>query len=157
MITKMKKYRSKIKSVEAIQFLGDNLGEVSQFIGISKEEIFHNDLSQKKSPKCINANTGFCIPTQDGLKRVMPNDYITKDEKMELDSYSDEEFASLFEVEASHVFSTKEQLQEKLSELRYAYEQVHSDIEWAGLTESYRKASAVYREIEDIEKLINSL
>lgn len=51
----------------------------------------------------------------------------------------------------------KKQLQEQLSNLRYAYSELHDDIEWAELTESYEKASVVYQEIESLEKLINNL
>lgn len=51
----------------------------------------------------------------------------------------------------------KEQLEEQLSNLKYAYNELHDDIEWAGLTESYKKASTLYQEIEKLEKLINSL
>lgn len=51
----------------------------------------------------------------------------------------------------------KKQLQKQLSNLRWIYDKLHKDIEWAELTESYKKASAVYREIEKLEKLINNL
>lgn len=42
----------------------------------------------------------------------------------------------------------KKQLEEQLPNLRYAYNKLHDDVEWAGLTESYEEASTVYREIE---------
>ncbi len=51
----------------------------------------------------------------------------------------------------------KQKLEEQLSELRCAYNELHKDIEWAGLTESYGKASAVYRAIEALEVTINGL
>lgn len=51
----------------------------------------------------------------------------------------------------------KKKLEEQLSELRCAYNELHKDIEWAGLTESYGNASAVYRAIEALEITINSL
>lgn len=52
---------------------------------------------------------------------------------------------------------TKKQLQDEISELRSVYNELHNDIEWAGLTESYEKASAVYRSIENLESIINKL
>lgn len=51
----------------------------------------------------------------------------------------------------------KKQLEEQLSNLRCAYNDLHDDIEWAELTESYGKASTVYLEMEKLEKIINSL
>lgn len=51
----------------------------------------------------------------------------------------------------------KKQLHEQLSNLRYAYCEVHDAIEWAELTETYEKASAVYREIEKLEGIVSAI
>lgn len=51
----------------------------------------------------------------------------------------------------------KKQLQEQLSNLQYAYSEVHDAIEWAELTETYEKASAVYREIEKLEGIVSAI
>ena len=51
----------------------------------------------------------------------------------------------------------KEQLKARLSSLKFAYSELHDDIEWAELTESYKKASIVFLEIEKLGKLINGL
>ncbi|WP_320888933.1 hypothetical protein [Bacteroides sp.] len=45
----------------------------------------------------------------------------------------------------------KKQLEEQLSNLRCAYNELHDELEWAGLTESYEKTSTMYREIEKLE------
>lgn len=51
----------------------------------------------------------------------------------------------------------KKQLHEQLSNLLYAYSEVHDAIEWAELTETYEKASAVYREIEKLESIVSAI
>lgn len=51
----------------------------------------------------------------------------------------------------------KKQLHEQLSNLQYAYSEVHDAIEWAELTETYEKASAVYREIEKLEGIVSAI
>lgn len=44
-----------------------------------------------------------------------------------------------------------------MSNLLYAYSEVHDAIEWAELTETYEKASAVYREIEKLESIVSTI
>lgn len=51
----------------------------------------------------------------------------------------------------------KEELKEQVSDLRIQFHELHEDIEWAGLTESYSKVSAVFRSIEILERNINEL
>lgn len=51
----------------------------------------------------------------------------------------------------------KKQLHEQLSNLRYAYCEIHDAIEWAELTETYEKASAVYWEIEKLEGIVSAI
>ena len=145
----MKKYKCRSKVIEAIQYSGDNLDEVSRFIGISKEALPRRE----GKPELIIPDFSFYIPTKNDIKLVTPGDYITKDSNLELDSYSSEDFVLSFEEDTNHVSMLKEQL----SNLSYAYSEVHDTIEWAGLTESYDKASAVYREIEKLESIVNSL
>ena len=145
----MKKYKCRSKVIEAIQYSGDNLDEVSRFIGISKEALPRRE----GKPELIIPDFSFYIPTKNDIKLVTPGDYITKDSNLELDSYSSEDFVLSFEEDTNHVSMLKEQL----SNLSYAYSEVHDMIEWEGLTESYDKASAVYREIEKLESIVNSL
>lgn len=145
----MKKYKSRSKVIEAIQYSGDNLDEVSRFIGVSKEALPRRE----GKPELIIPDFSFYIPTKNDIKLVIPGDYITKDSNLDLDSYSSEDFVLSFEEDTNHVSMLKEQL----SNLSYAYSEVHDMIEWAGLTESYDKASAVYREIEKLESIVNSL
>lgn len=144
----MKKYKCRSKVIEAIQY-SDNLDEVSRFIGVSKEELPRRE----GKPELIIPDFSFYIPTKNDIKLVTPGDYITKDSNLELDSYSSKDFAHSFEEDTNHVSMLKEQL----SNLRYAYSEIHDVIEWAELTESYDKASAVYREIEKLESMVNSL
>lgn len=150
----MKKYRRKIKCIEAIRYSGSNLDEVCQFIGISKEDL----LQKEKLPFDIQTaytipNLGFYIPTKDNIKQVTPSNYITKDNNLELEVYSNEEFSSAFEEDMDLVTTLREQI----SNIRYAYNELHDDIEWAGLTESYGKASAVYRELEKLESIVTTI
>lgn len=146
----MKKYKCRSKVIEAIQYSGDNLDEVSRFIGISKEALPRRE----GKPELIIPDFSFYIPTKNDIKLVIPGDYITKDSNRELNSYSSKDFVHSFEPEdANHVSMLKEQL----SNLRYTYSEIHDVIEWAELTESYDKASAVYREIEKLESMVNSL
>lgn len=51
----------------------------------------------------------------------------------------------------------KEKLHELLDELRGCYDELHDDIEWAGMTDSYPKASAVYRAMERLARAIKDL
>lgn len=139
----MKKYKCRSKVIEAIQYSGDNLDEVSRFIGVSKEALPRRE----GKPELIIPDFSFYIPTKNDIKLVIPGDYITKDSNLELDSYSSEDFVLSFEEDTNHVSMLKEQL----SNLSYAYSEVHDMIEWAGLT------SAVYREIEKLESIVNSL
>lgn len=69
--------------------------------------------------------------------------------------YFDEHLAQKEEIKT--IQEARKQLQKRISELRSAYNELHNDIEWAGLTESYEKASAVYRSIENMESIINKL
>lgn len=48
-------------------------------------------------------------------------------------------------------------LREAVSELRSSFDDLHDDLEWAEMTESYPKASAVYRKIEYLEEIVNNL
>lgn len=51
----------------------------------------------------------------------------------------------------------KEELKEQISDLRSQFNELHQDIEWAELTESYSKASEVFRSIEILERTVNEL
>ena len=51
----------------------------------------------------------------------------------------------------------KEKLSLAISELRADFNEVHNDLEWGGLEDTYPKASQVYRDIEQIEELIKQL
>lgn len=51
----------------------------------------------------------------------------------------------------------KQELQDGLSELRSLFDDLHKTLEWAGLTESYDAASAVYRKIEGLEDIVKRM
>lgn len=53
--------------------------------------------------------------------------------------------------------SLRQELQRGLSELRNCFDELHKDLEWAGLTESYNAASAVYRKIEGLEDIVKRM
>ena len=54
-------------------------------------------------------------------------------------------------------YSLRQELQRELSELRNRFDELHKDLEWAGITECYPKASAVYRKIERLEEIIRKI
>jgi len=72
-------------------------------------------------------------------------------------TYSISKLKSIFDPGQTEVTDLKKQLQEKLSGLRYSFNEVNSALEWSGLEETYPLASRVFREIEELEKLINSI
>lgn len=51
----------------------------------------------------------------------------------------------------------KQELRRGLSELRNRFDELHKDLEWVEMTESYPKASAVYRMIERLEEIIRKI
>ncbi|RHH14420.1 hypothetical protein DW228_06360 [Bacteroides fragilis] len=93
----MKKYKTKVKFIEAVQLLKDNLNEVCHFIGIFEEDIvWKKKKDSEADDKC--PYIGIYIPTADeGMELVCFGDYIIKDENLDLRVCSSEVLDSNYE------------------------------------------------------------
>lgn len=60
-------------------------------------------------------------------------------------------------MEEKELHELKQELWNKVSELRLCFDRLHKGLEWAEMPELYSQASAVYRMIERLEEIVRKL
>lgn len=168
----MKKYKTKVRIIEAVRLLENNLEEVCRFIGIfEKNIIWKKKEDGETDDKCVH--TGIYIPTADeGMELVCFGDYIIKDENLDLRVCSPEALKSNYDEispDSENIDTQQEKITpEKIDWKEYYQNRLASlsnESIWSlGCTDSYnphlQNVKDIEREIEaivrtDYEEVVN--
>lgn len=119
---------------------------------------WHVTLTKEKDGDFHYVIEAHCIDCPQVFKRM----YLTMDEALLhcVNSFNENEnVPDKYKTLQEYILqpTVKEKLKEKLSELYSSFSDVHSQLEWSGLEDTYASASQVYRDIEELEKLVNSI